>query len=149
MEEKEIYRTKYPSKEISISFVFILGVLLYIFWGILNYYIITLIGLISLYLISVTMIPIFILKEKSFNRKYFLKPFNSCYKYNLSEIEKIEIRQNRQGYQSFPTMKIFFKQKGKVKKDLFHFIKSSQKDIDKLISESKKKNINIMLLKGN
>ena len=149
MIEKEIYRTKYPTKEISISFVFILGVLLYIFWGILSYYIILLIGLISLYLISITMIPIFILKDNSFNRKYFLKPFCSYYKYAISEIEKIEIRQNRQGYQSFPTMKIFYKQKGKIKKDLFHFIKNSQKDIDKLIVESKKKNIKVILLKGN
>lgn len=95
------------------------------------------------------MVPVFVLKNDSLSRFYFLRPFNKVRTYPLNNIERIEVKQKRQGYQSFPTMRIFFTENGKRKKHLFYFIKDSQKDFDNFIQEVKDKNINIRLLLGN
>ena len=144
-----IYSTKYPLKQIIFSLLIVFTILFYIFWGVFHFTVIIAIGIISIYLISITMIPIFILNEDSFSRFYFLKPFNAEYIYKLNDIQKIEIKQNRQGYQAFPTMKVFFKENNKERKHLFHFIKGAQEDFDNLIAEAQNKKIDIRLLSGN
>lgn len=144
-----VYRTKYPLKQILFSLIIVLVILFYIFWGLFHFTIIIAIGIISIYLISITMIPVFILKEDSFVRFYFLKPFNSKYVYLLNDIQKIEVKQNRQGYQAFPTMKVYFKKNEEVKKHLFYFIKGTQKDFDNLVEKAQSKKIDIKLLSGN
>lgn len=146
---KEIYRTKYPSKQVLISIFVILGILSYIFWGVLHFTIIIGIAALSIFLISIVLIPIFVLREDVLVRLYSLRPFNTKFVYGLNNIEKIEVKQNRQGYQAFPTMKIFFTENGKQKNHLFHFIKDTQEDFNQLLEKMKEAGILLEVLSGN
>lgn len=146
---KVIYRTKYPLKQILISMLIVFAILFYILWGLFHFTIIIAIGVMSIFLVSVTMIPVFILDENSFSRFYFLKPFKAKYIYQINNIQKIEVRQNRQGYQAFPTMKVFFEKNGRIENHLFYYIKDSQKDFNNLIEKAQREKINIKILSGN
>src|SRR5690606_5015284 len=143
---QEFYRTKYPLKQVFISTFVILAILLYIFWGLLHFVFILSIGAIGIFLISNILIPIFVLKEKTLIRLYTLRPFSSKYIYQIDDIKKIEIKQNRQGYQAFPSMKIYFLEKGREKKHHFHFTKDTQEDFDRFVKKMKESGINVMLL---
>ncbi|WP_411032230.1 hypothetical protein [Spongiimicrobium sp. 3-5] len=146
---EEIYRTKYPLKQVFISILVILAILLYIFWGLLHFVFILLIGIVGIFLISNILIPIFVLQEKALIRLYTLRPFSSKYIYQIEDIKKIEIKQERQGYQAFPSMKIFFLEKGRERKHHFHFIKDTQEDFDSFVQKMKENGVDVKLLSGN
>lgn len=146
---EDIYRTKYPLKQIFFASILILVIILYIFWGLLHVAIILGIAALSIFLISSTLTPIFILKDDKLIRSYPSRPFAINYIYPIHSIDKIEVKQNRQGYQAFPTMKIFFLQNSKAKKHLFYFIKDNQKDFDNLFKKMKEQGIDVKFLMGN
>ncbi len=146
---EEIYRTKYPLKQVILTSILILVILLYIFYGLFHFVIILGVVALNIFLISSMLIPIFILKNGKFIRSYPFRPFAAKYIYQIDNIERIEVKQNRQGYQAFPTMKIFFLQKSKTKKHLFYFIKDNQKNFDDLLGKMKEQGIDIKVLAGN
>ncbi len=146
---REIYHTKYPLKQVLISMFVLLGILTYIFWGVLHFVAIIGIMFLAILLISITLIPIFILREDALVRTYNLRPFNKIYIYQLRDIEKIEIKQDRQGSKAFPTMKIFFTENGKAKNHFFHFIKDTQEDFNRLTQKMRETGITVELLSGN
>ena len=146
---QEIYRTKFPFKQIFFSSILILIIFLYIFWGLFHLTIIIALVVLSAYLISSTLTPIFILKDEKLVRSYPSRPFATNYIYPIHSINKIEVKQNRKGYQAFPTMKVFFLQNGKEKKHLFYFIMNNKKDIDNLFKELKEQGIDLKFLRGN
>lgn len=146
---QEVYRTKYPLKQVFISTFVIIAILLYIFWGLLHFVFIISIGAIGIFLISNILIPTFVLQEKALIRLYTLRPFSSKYIYQIDDIKKIEIKQDRQGYQAFPSMKIFFSEKSRERKHHFHFIKDTQEDFDRFVQKIKENGIKVELLSGN
>ncbi len=146
---EEAYRTKYPLKK-TLYFTLVLSIIyFYIFWGLFHFLVIIGFVILSTYLISITMIPVFVLKNSTLNRVYLFKPFRARYSYEINKLEKVEVRQNRQGYQSFHTMKVFFLQNEKKKNHLLYFIKKDQADFDNLISKMNEKGIKVILVEGN
>ncbi len=143
-----VYKTKYRFLAFDWVVLLLFCVLVYIFWNLFQSKIIVIvfsvfIGVFAIYLNHILMYPIFILDKEYLQRYYKLRPIYNRVNYKIKDIIEIKINDKRKGYQSYPTMKVYYKVRNKVKSDFFQFTKYNHEDFEGLIESMKKLGINI------
>ena len=143
-----IYKTKYTFIKFDWTLVLIISLMIYTFWNLFDSKIILFffsifIGVLAIYFNHIIMYPIFILDKTYLKRYYKLRPFYKKIVYRIDDIEEIKINDKRTGYQSYPTMKIYYRENNKTKKDFFQFTKYSHEDFEGLINSMKKLGVNL------